>query len=132
MHSEPFVQLNAADTFVNSAGLSVKGGVQTSRISNQRLDREDVEIEAVSQSLNLQAGTNLSLTSQFGNVKVEAFDTVTIEAGSTITLDASAVYVQNLDTSSNSAQYNLCVCASGKLYQVPGNAQCSSGSTTCP
>eukprot|EP00045_Choanoeca_perplexa_P008007 m.73261 g.73261 ORF g.73261 m.73261 type:complete len:297 (+) comp14320_c0_seq2:177-1067(+) len=129
------LELSANQVLVTSAsGLVVNGEVQANRLANNFVLNQGLTIESVGQALTLQAAEEMSLVSQTGDVTLSAFGDVALNAGGILRLNGGDYVLDSLPTLTTdvgATAFQLCVCASGRLYRVAAGAVCTSGIALC-
>jgi hypothetical protein len=124
---------SAEALFSSTAGLLVQGTVQTAEISSVQVTGNGLTLESVAHNVRIEAGSNVSVVSTDGGVRVEALQGIALRASAgAVVLSGSQIVLASLANKADSSQqFTLCVCASGRLYTVAANALCSSNVLLC-
>lgn len=126
--------------FGSTAGLLVKGAIQTNHISNAYTTGkvDTLTLEAVAQAVGIKAGGNVSIISTDGSMHMEALQGITLRAtgaNAAVVLSGTQIrlpsLVADITDATQSLSFTLCVCGSGLLYRVDANLLCSSATAAC-
>lgn len=129
--NDAVMEVNTPEMVIkSSAGLAVRGAVQTDRLVNEGSDGAGLSLESVGQSLSMTAASDVALQSSNADISVRAFSGVSVTAADQISLSGASIRMPGLAAQPDGQPtYTLCACANGRLFRVAQAVTCASATT---